>query len=354
MSDKADVEFEELRRLHSDSRYLTPGDLAVKPISLSRVALIGSCLLERWGNCIPDHPECVVDVFVIPVGAVPILPDWTGAFYDFQVIQIPLRELIPEPALWHIPYNSLDEHERLLEKVYEHMEVHLRRKMIWNIERGLLTFVCNFMLLQRNPIGGLLRKYDLRNPVYFVQKLNEHLEKLIATYKNTYMLDLDQISASMGRRYVQDDNTVNLAHGSLMEVHDGSEARIERVRPFHDHYESNWLPVFRDAIWEELKALHRVVMQADAVKLVVVDLDDTLWRGVIGEMEEISDLIAEGWPIGVVEALAFLKQRGILLAIISKNEESLIRELWPRIFREKLPLSDFAAIRINWEPKVKN
>ncbi len=39
------------------------------------------------------------------------------------------------------------------------------------------------------------------------------------------------------------------------------------------------------AIWSEVIAMMRVVQQTDAVKLVVFDLDDTLWAGVLGDSE---------------------------------------------------------------------
>jgi FkbH-like protein len=55
-----------------------------------------------------------------------------------------------------------------------------------------------------------------------------------------------------------------------------------------------------------------------------------------------------------VEALQFLKKRGILLAIASKNDESLIRERWDEIFQGRLRLEDFASLRINWNPKVQS
>ena len=56
----------------------------------------------------------------------------------------------------------------------------------------------------------------------------------------------------------------------------------------------------------------------------------------------------------MVEALQFLKKRGILLAIASKNDESLIREKWEEIFQGRLQLEDFASVRINWNPKVQS
>jgi FkbH-like protein len=64
--------------------------------------------------------------------------------------------------------------------------------------------------------------------------------------------------------------------------------------------------------------------------------------------------MSEGWPIGIVEALAYLKKRGILLAIVSKNDESRIKAIWKDIFGKKIRLEDFAVRKINWRPKVDN
>ena len=63
---------------------------------------------------------------------------------------------------------------------------------------------------------------------------------------------------------------------------------------------------------------------------------------------------AEGWPKALWETLLILRRRGVLLAIISKNEEARVREEWPKIFRGQLSLDDFAIHRINWRPKSEN
>jgi FkbH-like protein len=64
--------------------------------------------------------------------------------------------------------------------------------------------------------------------------------------------------------------------------------------------------------------------------------------------------MVEGWPLGFIEALCYLKKRGIVLAIASKNDEQRIRDIWPKIFCGRLSLEDFAAIRINWKSKAEN
>lgn len=93
-------------------------------------------------------------------------------------------------------------------------------------------------------------------------------------------------------------------------------------------------------------------------KCIVVDLDNTLWGGVVGEdgFEGI-ELSLTGKGSTFVEfqrLLLSLYQRGIILAINSKNnpEDALrvIREHPYMILREE----NFAAFRISWNDKVSN
>lgn len=93
-------------------------------------------------------------------------------------------------------------------------------------------------------------------------------------------------------------------------------------------------------------------------KCIVVDLDNTLWGGVVGEdgFEGI-ELSPTGKGSTFVEfqrLLLSLQKRGIILAINSKNnpEDALkvIREHPYMVLREE----NFAALRINWNDKVSN
>ncbi len=77
-------------------------------------------------------------------------------------------------------------------------------------------------------------------------------------------------------------------------------------------------------------------------KVVVCDLDNTLWNGVIGEgpVEHFAErqIVLKG-----------LRQRGVVLAINSKNDPRNIH--WSGA---TLQAEDFVAARINWDPKVAN
>lgn len=93
-------------------------------------------------------------------------------------------------------------------------------------------------------------------------------------------------------------------------------------------------------------------------KCVVLDLDNTLWGGVIGEDGKNGLRLGNTSPGSeFVEFQAFLKSlaaRGILLAVNSKNNAAdaldVIRTHEAMILRE----SDFSAMRMNWLPKSEN
>lgn len=89
---------------------------------------------------------------------------------------------------------------------------------------------------------------------------------------------------------------------------------------------------------------------APALKALVLDCDNTLYRGVLGE-----DGINGVAPfIEVQNRLKTLKGQGFMLALASKNEERDVAELFAR--RRDFPLQwqDFAARGINWRSKAEN
>ena len=93
-------------------------------------------------------------------------------------------------------------------------------------------------------------------------------------------------------------------------------------------------------------------------KVVVVDLDNTLWGGIVGEVGADGIVLGET-PEGEAY-LAFqrylkgLAERGILLAVSSKNEAADAREPFTRHPCMILSLDAFAAFEANWSPKVES
>jgi FkbH-like protein len=94
-------------------------------------------------------------------------------------------------------------------------------------------------------------------------------------------------------------------------------------------------------------------------KCLVLDLDNTLWGGVVGDDGLAGIQIGEGSPEG--EAFkAFqvyirqLKERGVLLAVCSKNDEGIARSAFTDHPDMLLRLDDFVAFKANWQLKSEN
>jgi FkbH-like protein len=91
----------------------------------------------------------------------------------------------------------------------------------------------------------------------------------------------------------------------------------------------------------------------------VVDLDDTLWGGVVGEsgVEQLRlgghDHVGEAYA-DLQRALKALTRRGVVLAIVSKNDEALALEAISSHPEMILRQEDFVAWRINWDDKASN
>jgi HAD superfamily phosphatase (TIGR01681 family) len=111
------------------------------------------------------------------------------------------------------------------------------------------------------------------------------------------------------------------------------------------------------AIATSLAALVRA-MYGRARKVLVLDLDNTLWGGVIGD--DGPDKIVLGRETPIAEAYtAFqeyclsLRQRGVLLAVCSKNDEAVAKQGFAHP-DSVLKLEHFSAFKANWEPKHEN
>ena len=115
--------------------------------------------------------------------------------------------------------------------------------------------------------------------------------------------------------------------------------------------------VFRQAARDFAAALR--ALEGGARKLLILDLDNTLWGGVVGDL---------GWQklrLGGHDAtgeayrdfqslLKGLMNRGVLLAIVSKNDEAIALEAIKSHPEMVLELSHFAGWRINWKDKAEN
>lgn len=107
--------------------------------------------------------------------------------------------------------------------------------------------------------------------------------------------------------------------------------------------------------------LCRLLMAAQgrAKKCLVLDLDNTLWGGVIGDDGLDGIVLGQGSAVGEahlqVQATALaLHDRGIVLAVSSKNEDSVARQVFRQHPDMLLREQHIAAFQANWQDKASN
>lgn len=120
--------------------------------------------------------------------------------------------------------------------------------------------------------------------------------------------------------------------------------------PFSDEF----IPLYSDYVARLIAAL-----RGKTRKVLVLDLDNTVWGGVIGDdgMEGIK--IAQGDARGeahlAVQRLALdLRSRGIVLAVSSKNSDDVARIPFEKHPEMLLKLDHIAVFQANWNDKASN
>jgi len=170
------------------------------------------------------------------------------------------------------------------------------------------------------------------NQAWANQQINRNLRKLAAEHRGIYILDYDALVARHGREQWGDERkwlTVRLPISAANLVHMAQE----------------WMKFLAPLAGREAKC-------------VAVDLDNTLWGGIIGEDGMAGIQVGPEYPGAAYQALQRalldLSQRGILLAVSSKNNPQDALEVLRDHPGMLLRPEHFAAVRINWNDKAQN
>lgn len=233
---------------------------------------------------------------------------------------------------------------------------------------------CIILLLDGNE---LVKKCDnLEEQKLELKQAGEYIAKLAQIYKNSYLL-VSTIDLNEELIRVRDTNESRLEIFVYWEqVLSELTAQYENMHRFElrnliENYGRNsfyskkfW---YMGSIPYDMKALH---VLADEIqknierlrvirrKVLVLDLDNTLWGGVIGE-DGIGGIQLDSTHEGAIyqdaqREIKKIQQMGVLLAIASKNNMEDVQ----KVFREHpqmiLKESDFVSMYVNWKPKWEN
>jgi len=115
--------------------------------------------------------------------------------------------------------------------------------------------------------------------------------------------------------------------------------------------------VFLESLYDIKAAINGI--EGKSKKLIVVDLDNTLWGGIVGDIGWENIRLGGHDPVGEAfkdfqQDLKALTNRGILLGIVSKNEEKTALEAIEKHPEMILHSDNFAGWKINWNDKAQN
>jgi FkbH-like protein len=190
---------------------------------------------------------------------------------------------------------------------------------------------CNYPEIDDGVFGNYANS-TCSSFVFQVRKLNYELMQYAMVQEGFYIADLAVLQQQVGR---------SVFYRPSVYFNTDMEISIEA------------LPAVAGATASLIGALYGRIR-----KCLVLDLDNTLWGGVIGDdgLENI-----EIGALGIGKAFTDLqywarklRQRGILLAVCSKNTEAIARQPFESHPDMVLSLEDIAVFQANWNNKVDN
>ena len=198
--------------------------------------------------------------------------------------------------------------------------------------KGKKIICFNYPCLDDAVYGSYASKVASSLPAQ-IGELNQGLTALSRNYPALFLCDLAAVQSRFGNDWLFD-----------APVYTSTEMVLS----------VDALPVVAARVLDIISAVRGQVR-----KCLVLDLDNTLWGGVIGD--DGLEGIQLGHGLGIGKAftefqlwIKKMKERGIILCVASKNEEKTAKEPFLSHPEMVLHLEDIAVFKANWQTKVEN
>lgn len=163
------------------------------------------------------------------------------------------------------------------------------------------------------------------------RRANIQLLELPEHYSNVHVVDLDV-----------------LFQGEAVALRDDRRYHYARMA---------WSPALEDLYAQETASFCRGLV-GRASKVLVLDLDDTLWGGAVGDVGvdgiELGTMYPGNAYLELQRCAQAFQRQGVLLAIASKNDPDVVDQVLTHHPNLLLRSQDFAATAVNWAPKSEN
>lgn len=195
---------------------------------------------------------------------------------------------------------------------------------------GCQILQANFVLPIERALGNLESNYEYSRSFYY-KRINANLE--MKRGSNVTILDMDYWAAVVGKINWFDNSSYYLSKTG---------------------YRMDYIGIAAETFVKQILALTGKVK-----KCLVLDLDNTLWGGVVGDdgcmgiQLDPNNAIGEAYR-AFQQYVLQLKERGVILAVCSKNEEDIAKEPFEKNDKMILKLDDISCFVANWEDKAGN
>lgn len=169
--------------------------------------------------------------------------------------------------------------------------------------------------------------------IYQVRKINLGLMELAQEFSNLFISDLSEIQAKYGRDFFF-DSSVYVSTEMILSI--------------------DALPIIASRTLDIICAI-----EGKFKKCLILDLDNTVWGGVVGDDGWENIQVGHGLGIGKAftefqQWIKKLKNRGIIVCVCSKNDEDKAKEPFEKNPEMVLKLDDIAVFVANWDNKADN
>ena len=296
-----------------------------------RIAVLGSYSIQHFVG--------ILDVFLTGLGIdaciyegeydgiqMDVL-DQSSAFYEFRPQLVLLLMHAPDIKVFPALFDTTEEIKHLLDKQMQYFDTLIQR--ISRIE-GAQILMTNLVIPFHRQLGNLEADYAFTKTEYL--KCINH-ELVLQRKNNVTIMDMEYLSSLIGKEQWFDFSSYFLTKTG---------------------YDVNCLG-------RSVAMFARTIqsMQGKVKKCLVLDLDNTLWGGVVGDDGYEGIQLDPHHAVG--EAYRYfqkyileLKNRGVILAICSKNEEDTAKLPFEKNENMILKLSDISCFVANWNDKAQN
>lgn len=199
-------------------------------------------------------------------------------------------------------------------------------------ERSSAPVLFHALVPPRFPHLGVLDALERHGQAGLIARVNQGLAELAGEIQGFYPIDLEAVVRDVGYRQWHDPRLLFLARSPI-------------ARSAMDDLARTYLRYLR-------------ALTGRSRKCLVLDLDNTLWGGVLGDEGPLGVKLGSEYPgnafVAFQHAVLGLRERGVLLAIASKNNAGDVDELFERNAAMVLKPEHFSAIQIHWEPKSRS